>query len=49
MDLGVRTWGNSATGSSTLIVGTYETENEISRQLLESLPDGHPGVARQLG
>jgi AraC-like DNA-binding protein len=38
MDLGVRTWGNSATGSSTMLVGTYETESEISRRLLESLP-----------
>jgi len=36
---GVRTWGNSPTGSTELITGTYLHENEASRRLLAALPD----------
>lgn len=38
MALGVRTWGNSPTGSVTMLTGTYETEGEIGRRLLDALP-----------
>ena len=38
MRLGVRTWGNSAAGSTTLVTGTYSTDGEISRRLLDALP-----------
>jgi AraC-like DNA-binding protein len=38
MDLGVRTWGNSAHGSTMMIVGTYQMSGEISRRLLAALP-----------
>ncbi len=38
MDLGVRTWGNSATGSVIMLTGTYQTDGEISRRLLGALP-----------
>jgi AraC-like DNA-binding protein len=38
LDLGVRTWGNSATGSTTLLVGTYQLHSEIGRRLLRALP-----------
>ncbi len=37
MDLGVRTWGNSATGSVVLLTGTYTTDGEVSRRLLDAL------------
>ncbi|WP_125777799.1 AraC family transcriptional regulator [Antribacter gilvus] len=36
--LGVRTWGNSADGSSVLLCGTYQTDGEVSRRLLATLP-----------
>jgi AraC-like DNA-binding protein len=38
MTLGVRTWGNSATGSVVMLTGTYETAGEVSRRLLDALP-----------
>ena len=38
MDLGVRTFGNSAVGSTTMLTGTYTTDGEISRRLLDALP-----------
>ena len=38
MDLGVRTWGNSPTGSVIMLTGTYQTDGEISRRLLDALP-----------
>lgn len=38
MELGVRTWGNAATGSDVMFVGTYQSEGEVSRRLLDSLP-----------
>lgn len=36
--LGVRTWGNSAQGQTTLLVGTYQLDGEVSRRLLAALP-----------
>jgi AraC-like DNA-binding protein len=38
MSLGVRTWGNSATGSTVLLTGTYQGDGEVSRRLLAALP-----------
>lgn len=38
MSLGVRTWGTSTTGSDVMLVGTYQTDGEVSRWLLEALP-----------
>jgi len=38
MSLGVRTWGTSTTGPDVMLVGTYQTDGEVSRWLLESLP-----------
>jgi AraC-like DNA-binding protein len=38
MELGVRTWGNSAEGSTMLLCGTYERCGEIGRRLLDALP-----------
>ncbi|RSN01975.1 AraC family transcriptional regulator [Nonomuraea sp. WAC 01424] len=38
MDLGVRTWGNGAEGGTVLITGTYTMEGEVSRRLLDALP-----------
>jgi len=39
MDLGVRTWGNSADGSTVMLTGTYEMHSEVGQRLLHSLPD----------
>jgi AraC-like DNA-binding protein len=39
MELGVRTWGNCATGSVTMLTGTYQTDGEVSRRLLDALPE----------
>lgn len=39
MDLGVRTWGNSMTGSTAMLTGTYEMHTEVGQRLLASLPD----------
>jgi AraC-like DNA-binding protein len=39
MDLGVRTWGNSLTGSTIMLTGTYEMHSEVGQRLLRSLPD----------
>lgn len=36
--MGVRTWGNSPTGSTVMLNGTYELESEVSRRLLGALP-----------
>lgn len=36
--LGVRTWGNRPDGETTLLVGTYLTDGQISSMLLGSLP-----------
>jgi AraC-like DNA-binding protein len=38
MDLGVRTWGNRADGADVMLVGTYQTDGEVSRWLLDALP-----------
>lgn len=38
MSLGLRSWGNSATGSSESIVCAYEGRSEVSARLLEALP-----------
>jgi AraC-like DNA-binding protein len=38
MALGVRSWGNSACGSTVMLTGTYETDGEVSDRLLAALP-----------
>ena len=38
MSLGVRTWGTSTTGPTSMLVGTYQTDGEVSRWLLDALP-----------
>jgi AraC-like DNA-binding protein len=38
MDLGVRSWGNSPVGTTSMLIGTYERHSEIGRQLLSVLP-----------
>ncbi len=38
MDLAWRTWGNDPHGSTVMLVGTYQRENEIGKRLLRSLP-----------
>jgi AraC-like DNA-binding protein len=38
MDLGVRSWGNSADGETVMLVGTYHLDGEVSRRLLRALP-----------
>lgn len=38
MDLGVRTWGNDPEGPTVLLTGTYTMEGEVTRRLLEALP-----------
>jgi len=38
MALGVRTWGNHADGSATMLIGTYPLDGEISGRLLDALP-----------
>ncbi|MFJ3905364.1 cupin domain-containing protein [Streptomyces sp. NPDC090025] len=39
MSLGVRTWGNAPDGGTTVLVGTYQLAGEVSRRLLDALPD----------
>lgn len=36
--LGVRTWGNSATGAARAVVCAYEGHSEVSSRLLDALP-----------
>lgn len=38
MDLGVRTWGNSVTGSTVMLIGSYLGAGEVSRRLTDALP-----------
>ena len=38
MGLGTRTWGNTPTGSTTMLTGTYEHHSTVSRRLLDTLP-----------
>src|SRR6185437_1481536 len=37
-DLGVRSWGNSRTGATVMLTGTYEGDGEVSQRLLRALP-----------
>jgi AraC-like DNA-binding protein len=37
-DLGVRTWGNSAEGSTAMLVGAYGMAGEVGGRLLKALP-----------
>ncbi|WP_431238486.1 AraC family transcriptional regulator [Mycolicibacterium aichiense] len=39
MTLGVRTWGNSATGATRAVVGAYEGHSAVSARLLGALPN----------
>ena len=39
LTLGVRTWGNDPDGSTVLLVGTYHMRGEVSRRLLDALPE----------
>jgi AraC-like DNA-binding protein len=38
MRLGIRTWGNDAAGSSTLLTGAYALTGEVGSRLLRALP-----------
>jgi AraC-like DNA-binding protein len=38
MRMGVRTWGNSASGQTVMLTGTYERPSETSRRLIDALP-----------
>lgn len=38
MGLGTRTWGNTPSGSTTMLTGTYERHSTVSRRLLDALP-----------
>jgi len=38
MALGVRSWGNSAAGATSMLIGTYERHSEVGQQLLSVLP-----------
>ncbi|MEU6788613.1 AraC family transcriptional regulator [Nonomuraea angiospora] len=38
MSMGVRTWGNDPSGGTVLLTGTYNLEGEVSRRLLDALP-----------
>ena len=38
LNLGTRTWGNSAQGSTVMLVGAYQLDGEIGRSLLRALP-----------
>ena len=37
--LGVRTWGTSAGGTTVMLTGTYQQAGEVSRRLLDALPE----------
>ena len=39
MWLGVRTWGNTTSGSTVMLIGTYERATEIGARVLGALPD----------
>ncbi|WP_328584019.1 AraC family transcriptional regulator [Streptomyces sp. NBC_00370] len=39
MRLGVRTWGNAPDGTTTVLIGTYQMAGEVSRRLLDALPE----------
>lgn len=38
MRMGVRTWGNSPDGATTMLVGVYDLDSEVSQRLLRALP-----------
>ncbi|WP_157001680.1 AraC family transcriptional regulator [Agromyces laixinhei] len=38
LNLGPRLWGNSLTGSTTLLLGCYQLRGEVSKRLLAALP-----------
>jgi AraC-like DNA-binding protein len=38
MDLGTRSWGNSADGATVMVTGTYQADGEISQRLVAALP-----------
>lgn len=38
MALGVRTWGNSVSGETTMLIGTYEHTTEVGARVLSHLP-----------
>jgi AraC-like DNA-binding protein len=38
MDLGLRTWGNDASGSTVLLIGTYQQQGALGQRLLGALP-----------
>ena len=38
MSVGVSTWGNCLDGETTMLVGTYASDGEIGRRLVEALP-----------
>lgn len=38
MSLGVRTWGNSASGAATSLICAYEGRSEVGGRLLDALP-----------
>ena len=38
MDLGIRTWGNSPHGDTSMLIGVYQMRGEISQRLLDALP-----------
>jgi AraC-like DNA-binding protein len=37
--VGVRTWGNTANGSTLMLDGTYETQTTVGHRLLRNLPE----------
>lgn len=37
--LGVRAWGNDASGETSLLTGTYESAGEVGHRLLRALPE----------
>lgn len=38
MALGTRTWGNSATGTTVMLIGTYQDRTEVGARVLSRLP-----------
>lgn len=38
MKRGIRTWGNTAAGETTMLIGTYETDAEVSSAVTAALP-----------
>ena len=49
MHQGVRSWGNSASGSTVMLTGAYALEGEVSRRLLRALPRFVVLSERELG